>query len=497
MAKGTGFVNVGALFNPTDSLSRSLAQLSNTFAAKGERDDRRRQLEADKAENARRFELGQSEIAEKKAANEAINKWMSDISQGSAKFNIKDYSREQQELLNKAKAGIEKDRDSTKAYLISGSDEALDAAIKPLRAVLDVEKYGKAAVDNRINQRKLNLMALRDELGDITNTTERQKRLDSALGELYQPTLDAIDNEISSGRSLVKKQKLASIMRSMPEEAKKYVSYGDIYNTVGSTLTGQTEKGLLDTNVRETERFNNALSKQYSESVNNIEKYNTKNKTGSSSSLGKVIDLLKSENSIGSFDDEDVKDGIKAMLLNGVDGESIALAIGMGKDVGYLGTSFPSVDSDEFTKLHSFAKTLSNSKNTKGKFPKKLPALPSFRQAKTLDSLQRDLLNKNLGNVPLGVLNVSRKYVDDKRAELKPPTAAATLTSGTTPDVSTVLTRSVPAPSDTPANSYAELLLRLGAKEAEEAPSIVPPLDRLGAREVVPSTKTPLYMYRR
>jgi hypothetical protein len=444
MAKGNvGMVNVGSLINPTEALSRSLTDLSKMYGSQAENEARAKQLAADKAESnrrfaldqnrlsantaesKRRFELGQTSENEKLAANQATNTWLANTQQGNVKFKEGDYSAQQQKVFGSAKSRIENARNATSTYFSGdNSDEALEAAVKPLRSLLNVEKIGESAVEDRINQRKSRLVALRSELDGITDPAARQEKLSMALSGLYDPAMRAIDDEIALGSSLVKQQKNSAIMRSAPAESLKYGNYAQISKSVLDGLTGETEKSLLDAERIRTTTLNDSEKSDYNNAVNKISSYNNKVASGNkrkNTGMGKLIDILKFEdgNDFGILDNPKVKAGVEMMLTSGVDEETIALAIQLGSDTQLFGIDkiFPEPGTDKFIKLHAFAQSLSDSKRSNGGTLQNMPARAVPKVARTVSEIQRDMLSGKL-NVPIGVLQVSRQYLERKAEEL-------------------------------------------------------------------------------
>lgn len=421
-------VSVGALINPTEGLSRSLTNLSNTFGRQAESQQRNRLAEAATAESARRFDVEQNRlIANKKendsrwaanqksqkieqdhksnsrAALELTNKWQAGIHQGNVKYRLDDYSAPVQEQFGIAKKHLEAKRASTEKFLNSGLPADLENSIKLLGN----------ATPKEIEERKFRLNAFRNELNSYKTPEERQNRLDTAMSGLYKDGFDAIENEIASGNSLVKRQKQAAIMRTAPEEALKYGDYSAMSRTVGDTLSGQTEKGLLADEKISTQNTNAANLARFNKGVTAA---NASNRVYKSKGSSKVLEILKFEagSEYGPVDEPRVKKAISLMIADKIDEDSIALAIALGttKDewAGF-GDYFMSTDSKEYTRLHALAKSLSEGKkNNNGKF-KEMPTLGTPKVARTLDQIQKDQL--------IGRTSVSRKVLDVGKEYLK------------------------------------------------------------------------------
>ena len=117
--------------------------------------------------------------------------------------------------------------------------------------------------------------------------TERGVLVDSRLNRLFAGERKAIDDSVASGSSLIKKQKLKALMRSLPESVREHGDYAAMETAVNRSLYGNTEQSLLAKENREVGEYNTSKKNQFNK---DYDKYNKNNKQESMSSLIKILE---------------------------------------------------------------------------------------------------------------------------------------------------------------------------------------------------------------
>ena len=430
---GSKQVSVGSALDATAGVTRSLNNISNTLGQQVAAKDARKAREVAALESQRRFDIQQGNIAKterqkllERTAKTDINRWQSNINPATQKYGRSAYTQSQLEAFDYAKKSHEDDRLATEKFFSSeGKVEDLNLATERLFKSLDPTKLqhkglvGKPAVAAVMEQRKARLFGLQAQLDDIADPTAKAAKLKSVMDEMYNPHINAINDEIASGSTLVNKQKLAAIMRTAPESFMEYGNFSQTANSIRGLIGGNTENSL-----RVDERSSNAaLNKdkltRYNAAVKQNKAYNASKKSSKTSGMAKLFSILgfSGDNEF----DRSGKVNVKQFVTDGMENTKInendmAMAITFGKDSTWFGfgdgKTFPEKGSDEYTKLVMMAEDFSKDRDKDNEY-KPLGELKAPTLDRTVEQIQVDMLKGRM-HIPRGVLNVGREYLKSK-----------------------------------------------------------------------------------
>ena len=417
--KGSNLVQAASMLGRgfTDSLKNVTAagnQMSNTALSRKELDMKNQKLAAEDerleaAAKQRKIvndRAAKNQLYTDKSRNAKLigNEWLASRDPENRKWLEQDYDKVAKSTFNKVRMGLADEEASYRKYLKSGDPDALEAAGRVFSKSFGTRE--DTATKNRSEQlRKDNLGALRLELETITDPDKKKDFIDRVVKESTATRRSDLAEEISSGRSLVKKQKLKALLRYMPEEVKEFGDYAVMKTALNSTLYGNTEQSLLAKEAREVKAYNAASKNRYDKDV---AKY-----IGSVKSKGKdykgLIKILHED--YGWGDNEDKKDIINVMLGEGIAPGSIEFAVAQLKSENFLGKSLPSVDSKAAEKVMSYARDEQVKRNKRNgmSYDKEgnligavAPKKYKVRKERNLQDIQRGLMggeNRNIRTV--------------------------------------------------------------------------------------------------
>ena len=427
MARSSNQINVGRLVNPMDGVTDSLSRLSATYGNMADRDNKKaleenKRLERAAAESKsdKRYNTTQGIAAEERAyrdesraAGKVTNDWLQNLDPTNMKFVEANYDKNGKAVFDNARKSMATEKDAYKKYLASGDVKDLATASKLFQKGLG--KGADASVVSRdVLQRSNNLGAVYAELSSITDPNKREALTEKYMDSLFKPRELALQEEISSGDSLIKKQKLAAIMGRLPEASRKHGDYARISAAVDKSLYGHTEQSLLAGEAKEVAAYNAAKKHQFDSATSKRVK-GAKRKENFKSML-KTLD-----EDWGWFDNDDKKDAINFMLSDNIDPEVINTTLQLAKEKNWFGTSLPSVGSDAMMRLMTEAKERQKKTNlangmtydAEGNLiggPSKVPAYTT-RVARGLPEIQRSLMAKN-SRGQRTILNVAQAWKD-------------------------------------------------------------------------------------
>ena len=448
-------VNVGSLINPTEGLSRSLLGLSEMYGRQAGRKQRADVLDRNFREKQRQSDLAQKNIdasvlesknrwntqqqqhKDKLALDKSVrdsnadaNKYMAGIADGTFKFKLDDYASGQSDVYKKGYKNLENRESSTRKFLTGGnSPEDFNSAVKSFEDSINPRSVGETGIKDLVDTRKRNLLALKSELDHVQDPETRTALLNKRMSELYGAERDELDRAVSSGEALTQKQKTIAYTKNAPKSVLDHANYANLYKSISGLSTGNTAAELLSLDRENIKASNNAVKSEYENRARAVMAGNKKLSESGKKGYGKVMEILATtEQNYGGWDANDVKAFVSTMKKDGVDDASIAMAIQLGStdDEWFgIGKHFPSRDSDEFAKLHKFAKSISANKTADGGY-RKLPDMPAMKQARSLQDIQIGEATKSVRSVPRSILNVLDKYKEKRAVPTNPAPAINT-----------------------------------------------------------------------
>jgi len=282
------------------------------------------------------------------------------------------------------------------------------------------------------------------------------------ISSYYDPRLKNVNTRISTGADLLKKEKVASVMRSLPKSILKRVPYDKILEVVGNSVSGTTAEDLRNYEDKRVVDINKALAfsaNNRAASISSI--YRKRRSVGrgkGQAGFKELKDIAEHEGiySTGTYDNSDIDDGMKDMINQGYHPAAIATAVSLSIDRDLFGDSFP--DPVNQPKLYNNFKKLviSLDKNqqdssdggisfggTNANFGYK----PAVR--KDLTTLRRENMKVRGSNSTFGV---GREF-------LTPPNSVpVTTTTNSSVPVTTTTNSSVTTPAATSTNKVEDVL---------------------------------------
>jgi len=408
----SGQVNVGSLINPTDGISRSLNQLSNMYGKQAAEEqsqlniDEQRRISAGKEASRQARFIKQDNVAAQTRKENLVFRNAQEGRQQKT-FDVKEQQRLAEGAFNKAAAAYNPNtakytldsldpnvaKDITRGRdLISGvqsdfvnfasgdgSDESLRAASakyeKYLGTTANLTHTAKLAAVEKYEE---GLKGTRDQLKTL-DAKGKQDLIGRISQEKFGGRLDAIDKDISSGRYLVRADKVKSFISQLPKSILENVPYDTIYKTIENQTGGVTAKDLTDGETTRVKNLNTANNTVYNRSMTAINA--ARKPSGKSGSYTKTADIAKGDGileaiDIGSSDNKRVNDAYKDMLSQGINPVVAATVIKQSIDYGVIEDSFvgQSSDSAAYDNVINLAKTLnkqlSGSRKSGGRIPK-------------------------------------------------------------------------------------------------------------------------------
>ena len=460
MAYKSAQVNVGSLLNPTEGLSRSLSNLSNTFGRQAAAEQSQLNREQDLAfrnaqEAARQDRLNRNEAlsAKTRSENLALNaktrkedlafrnaqegrlktsfgnkeqKRLGEIefNRSAAKYNPNTAVYTPDSLdsnlrkeLDRGKALISGVRDDFVNYASGdGSDKSLKETSAKYEKYLDsTQKLSHTAKLSALEKYEEGLKGTRDQLKtlDAKGKSDLIRRLSQ---EKFGHRLDAIDNDISTGRYLVRADKVKAFISQLPASVTDNVPFDKLYKTIQNQTGGTTAKSLLDAEtarVRDVNVGNRLMFSKANSAINaKVRKSGKSTASWKSSDLKNALEGIEGID-IGVLDNSDVQLAAKDMLSQGKHPIAVYSAIKQSINKGSLADSFFNKESDpaaynNFSALvDTFAAQLGGD-SRRGSAGRLEPINLSVEVARDLDTIRRQGVRFKGDNVQL------RSLIDPK-----------------------------------------------------------------------------------
>lgn len=417
-------INIGGLINPTDGISRSLSQLSNTFGRQAAAEqaainsDRAEAVTAQNRAQDLTFRNAQESRAQTAFGNKEqqrlgaaeFNRAASTYNPNTAKYTL-------DSLYPTIAKDITRGRD-----LISGAQSDFvnfatgDKSDKSLTDTADKYKKYLSSQDlteaDRVDQLAIYKQGLEGTRAELAGLDDKGKQ--SLIARLSQEKfggrLDAIDNDISSGRYLVKADKVKSFISQLPRSILDNVPYDTLYKTIANQTGGITAKQIRESEATRVKDVNAGNKLMFGKAMSSV---NAKlRKSGKSSSSWKSGDLKNALEGIegidiGVFDNKDVQRASKDMLSQGKHPVAVYSAIKQSIDTNLFGSSFFSKEGDpkayeNFTALVDTFATQLGGKSGKGKSSRsKDPVNLSVEVARDLATIRRQGIKFKADDVQL------------------------------------------------------------------------------------------------
>lgn len=420
MARGQGFVNVGQVINPVDSLSRSLTDLSRLYSAQGAR-------QQDRAEDARRFGISQDNAAA--AALESKRRFDIKNERDTANFDEKTASRKALKDLNAAaNTFVSGDFDYTNAKIPEGIRKNVDKELKSisegksglirylsgehndeLRAQ-SVKDFQKTILNpnaaNRVDsgfRRNESLKDAEAHLATLTDPAEKKAYIESIASSVYDGRSAKIADDLRTGKYLLTNERQNAVVNSLPENVRKYVNRKQILESLDGNVGGVTRKELI---ARERQITADANKAGQTAANNRMKTFNRIN-SGRGGKPWTGADLKAAAKEIGDLDigwldNSKAETAAATLVKEGVHPLAAINAVTASIERGTFGDSFFTESSNPkaFGELRKLAKTLSSnitggnggSVTSVGKLPERYAPV----RDKTVETLRNEMFRGTL-----------------------------------------------------------------------------------------------------
>lgn len=498
MARREGYVNVGQVINPADSLSRSLDGLSRLYAAQGGRQDARAAAEADRAESLRRFDITQDNAAaaalESKRrfdigqgnveASRLESRRRADLVEGRNAANFDHSSAERQAIkdLNaatnsfvagdfdysnvKIPEGIRKNIDKELKSISDGKNELIrylsgehndELRDKSVKAYQDTILNPNAA--NRVDKGVYRTEALKDaeaHLATLSDPADRQAYIESIASNVYDGRTAKIADDLRTGKYLLANERQNAVINSLPANVREYVGRKNILGSLGDSVGGITREELI---ARERQATSDANKAGQAAANRRMQKFNQINSVrGGKPWTGadlKAAAKSISDLDIGWLDNSKAESAAATLVKEGVHPLAAINAVTASIERGTFGDSFFTESSNPkaFSELRSLARNLSanitggsgGSVRSVGRVPEEFTPRADRTVSQIRDRMFRPTTSRLLSDY------VARRQV---------PTAEAQSVTAPAASVEPVVEPAAPEQSDSliPAERRAEIL---------------------------------------
>lgn len=396
MAKGQGYVNVGAIINPVDGLSNSLNDLSKLYSARSAKEQSRAVASKDQLyrDNSR-------------SARKDTNEFLQGIGNGRLpQFQISDHSESMQKTFRDKSASINKEELSMSNYLNTGEDKYLTESLGYIK-----RKSGedKSISDAARQKRKDNLMAIQFNLSGASES-DRATAIKGQLAGVFDVRRKALDDSIASGSTMVKSQLATALMRYMPESSKEFGDFASIRGSVMSSLHGNTEQRLLSDNSASTSAQNKALKSRYDQEM---VAYRGKIANYKKGTDYKALTQVFGED-IGSVDNKRRENIVDYLMEQNMPHSAIVMIVDRLTDESIVGSkSIYKLESPEAQKLiHDQLGTMRAKGELTGIGDIRKPKPWKAVERQNLDQIQRGMLTSDF-DTSRSVLDVSQEWRDN------------------------------------------------------------------------------------
>ncbi len=424
-------VNVGSLINPTESLSRSLSDLSNMYGRQATAEQNQLNREADKAdraareakaldrqlardqlaqsnliagreESARRFEIGQQHIADKAAAAkkkadgiELGNRFFINANEGrNPDLKVSDYDSSMQKEFGRLKDSWNAQEKASRRAVLSGNPEDIEAAVSGMLSGKGTDKRDFTASQNT---RRSNLAILNKAVLDAKTDGEKKAIINKGMKDIYGGRRAELDRSIAEGSFLTNKQKVNALMRYVPKE---YLEAGGDAATMQrnllATMSGTTKQEMK---AAENARVSARNKEMESAAKADIARYNAELKARKGKSDWKGLTKLL-ERDLGNFftgDNDDKADIIDFMISEGVPHDQIGFAVNrlISESSNLFGDSIPDADDPRVLKMVT---GITSKMRKEGKLSGKPIARPSGytpEVPRSIEDIQKSLFRRS------------------------------------------------------------------------------------------------------
>ncbi len=421
-------VNVGSLINPTESLSRSLSDLSTMYGRQATAEQNQLNREADKAdraareakaldrqlardqlaqsnliagreESARRFEIGQQHIADKAAAAkkkadgiELGNRFFINANEGrNPDLKVSDYDSSMQKEFSRLRDSWNAQEKASRRAVLSGNPEDIEAAVSGMLSGKGTDKRDFTASQNT---RRSNLAILNRAVLDAKTPAEKEAIIDKGMKDIYGGRRAELDRSIAEGSFLTNKQKVNALMRYVPKE---YLEAGGDAATMQrnllATMSGTTKQEMI---TAENARVSARNKEMESTAKADIARYKAELKARKGKSDWKGLTKLL-EKDLGNFDNDDKADIIDFMISEGVPHDQIGFAVNrlISESSNLFGDSIPDADDPRVLKMVT---GITSKMRKEGKLSGKPIARPSGytpEVPRSIEDIQKSLFRRS------------------------------------------------------------------------------------------------------
>tara|TARA_R110000744_G_scaffold147612_8_gene260611 strand:+ start:11754 stop:13691 length:1938 start_codon:yes stop_codon:yes gene_type:complete len=406
MAKGNvGYLNVGTMINPADGVSRSLTDLSAMYGRQASAKQAQERADASAAESDRRFGIQQDNLIASNAESrsrfdigqdrldanerESTRRFKLDDDRKQNEANYKTNTREAKKRLGDfvTSGGInshiyelgdnstqiqgriadtigklKEGRKAFESYLLGDNSPETQ---KTAMAAFDTNYTGSNNAANRLdarNRRQTDYAEFSNQLRFVKDPKERERLVKKMSGKVYDAPLAQIQNDIDTGKYLLKGEKQNSIIRKLPPAVMQYLDRKTVLDEFGNGVSGMSRDELISRERQATGDYNNSgLSQAGRRSSASV----SKSGEFKSSDLKNLTEHL-SNIDIGYSDNKDVLAAANDMLDQGHHPEAIVSAIFGNIDENFIGKSFITKDGDKDAYSKMIRRSLSTSNRLKG-----------------------------------------------------------------------------------------------------------------------------------